>query len=144
MILIAGGLHYFYKRKSQETDLKYVARSCIGIQTVSFLTISFMTTCSTLVSGVAIWSGYEILMFWAMGSGYLNIISFDEMPIWSILALPAISLWISFHFYVNHRILHIKPLYDAFHSLHHRNVNVGRFRASPCTGLNICCISHRC
>ena len=129
MILVAGGLHYyFYKKQAQETDLKYVT-PFLHRKSDRFLFNNqlYDNMFYTLVSGVAIWSAYEVLMFWAMGSGYVNVIAFDDMPIWSILALPAISLWISFHFYVNHRILHIKPLYDAFHSLHHRNVNVGPF-----------------
>ena len=129
MLLVAGGLHYyFYKKQAQDTDLKYVT-PFLHRKSDRFLFNNqlYDNMFYTLVSGVAIWSAYEVLMFWAMGSGYINVITFDDMPIWSILALPAISLWISFHFYVNHRILHFKPLYDAFHSLHHRNVNVGPF-----------------
>jgi sterol desaturase/sphingolipid hydroxylase (fatty acid hydroxylase superfamily) len=29
------------------------------------------------------------------------------------------------HFYLNHRLLHLDPLYGWFHALHHRNVNTG-------------------
>ena len=129
MLLVAGGLHfYFYRRKAQKTDLKYVT-PFLHRNSDRFLFNNqlYDNMFYTMVSGVAIWSFFEVLMFWGMGAGYVNVISFSEMPIWSILALPLISLWISFHFYVNHRILHIKPLYDAFHSLHHRNVNVGPF-----------------
>ena len=129
MIVVAGGLHlYFYKRKAQETELKYVA-PFLHRNSDRFLFNNqlYDNMFYTLVSGVAVWSAFEILMYWAMGNGMITVISFDEMPIWSIVALPLISLWISLHFYVNHRILHIKPLYDAFHSLHHRNVNVGPF-----------------
>ncbi len=129
MVLVAGGLHYyFYKRQAQHTDLKYVT-PFLHRSSDRFLFNNqlYDNMFYTLVSGVAIWTAFEVLMFWAMGNGLMTVIAFDDMPIWSILALPLISLWISFHFYVNHRILHFKPLYDRFHSLHHRNVNVGPF-----------------
>ena len=126
--LVAGGLHYyFYHRRAQATELKYVspflskgARFLFGNQLADNMFY-------TLVSGVAIWSAYEALMFWAMGSGYIRLVRFEQSPIWTIAALPLISIWISFHFYFVHRLLHLNLLYDKFHVLHHRNVNIGPF-----------------
>ena len=128
MLLVAGGLHiYFYRYQAQGIDLKYVPQFLSKGSRFLFNNQLYDNMFYTLVSGVAIWSGYEILMFWAMGQGLVQTISFAEWPIWTMLALPVISLWISFHFYVVHRILHLKPFYERFHALHHRNVNVGPF-----------------
>jgi len=46
-------------------------------------------------------------------------------------------LWISFHFYWVHRLLHWPPIYRIAHSLHHRNTNVG-----PWSGLSMHPIEH--
>ena len=128
-LLVAGGLHYyFYTKRAQKTDLKYVpqflsksgSRFLFNDQLIDNMIWS-------IAGGVTIWSIYDSFMWWAMANGYVTVISFAASPIWTILALPLISIWISFHFYVNHRILHFKPLYDRFHVLHHRNVNIGPF-----------------
>lgn len=127
--LVAGGLHYFFfRRRAQGTDLKYTpkflhrpsGRFLFGDQLYDNMFY-------TMVSGVLFMTAYDVLMFWAMANGYVHAISFAESPIWVILALPMISLWISFHFYVVHRLLHFKFFYDRFHALHHRNVDVGPF-----------------
>ena len=41
------------------------------------------------------------------------------------------------HFYVNHRLLHVDPLYKWAHALHHRNVNTG-----PWSGISMHPIEH--
>ena len=126
--LVAGGLHYyFYHHKGQKTELKYVAPFLSRGERFLFGNQLYDNMFYTLVSGVAIWSAYEAFLFWAMGSGYVSLVTFRDAPIWTIAALPLISIWISFHFYFVHRLLHLKPLYEKFHALHHRNVNVGPF-----------------
>lgn len=126
--LVAGGLHYyFYHRRAQATELKYVAPFLSRGERFLFGNQLHDNMFYTLVSGVAIWSAYEAILFWAMGSGHIRIVRFSEAPVWTIAALPLISIWISLHFYFVHRLLHLKPLYERFHALHHRNVNVGPF-----------------
>lgn len=129
LVVVAGGLHYyFYRRRAQQTELKYTAKFLHRpSQRFLFNNQLYDNMFYTLVSGALIWSTYEVLMFWAMGNGMITLTSYGDNPIWTFAALPLISLWISFHFYLNHRILHFKPLYDRFHALHHRNVDVGPF-----------------
>ncbi|MCE2516960.1 MAG: sterol desaturase family protein [Alphaproteobacteria bacterium] len=129
LIVVAGGLHYyFYRRRGQQTELKYTSKFLHRpSERFLFNNQLYDNMFYTLVSGALIWSAYEVLMFWAMGNGMITLSSYGENPIWTFAALPLISLWISFHFYLNHRILHFKPLYDRFHALHHRNVDVGPF-----------------
>ena len=46
--------------------------------------------------------------------------------------------WIeSVHFYANHRLLHVDPLYKWAHALHHRNVNTG-----PWSGISMHPLEH--
>ena len=51
-----------------------------------------------------------------------------------ILAAPFIH---SVHFYLGHRLLHVRWLYKNFHALHHRNVEVG-----PWSGLAMHPVEH--
>ena len=116
-----------FSKKKQGTELKYVPsfmskgnRFLLNNQLLDNMFYA-------LVSGVLIWSCYEVLMFWAMANGYVQMITFKDHPIWFILALPMIFIWIAFHFYCVHRLLHIKFLYGPIHSLHHRNIATGPF-----------------
>ncbi|MDH3715129.1 MAG: sterol desaturase family protein, partial [Gammaproteobacteria bacterium] len=43
----------------------------------------------------------------------------------------------TFHFYLNHRLLRWPPLYHVAHALHHRNVNTG-----PWTGISMHPLEH--
>jgi len=125
---VTGLLHYyFYSLKAQNTDLKYVPQFLSKGSRFLFNNQVYDNLTWSIVSGVTIWTGYEILMMGAMASGAVQVIGFDQYPIWTILAMPLISIWISFHFYCVHRLLHFKPLYDRFHALHHRNINIGPF-----------------
>ena len=48
-----------------------------------------------------------------------------------------IPLWREVHFYAIHRLIHWPPLYQAVHSLHHRNTNPG-----PWSGLSMHPVEH--
>jgi sterol desaturase/sphingolipid hydroxylase (fatty acid hydroxylase superfamily) len=127
--LVASGLHYyFFHRRAQQTELKYLAQF-LHRKSPRFLFNNqlYDNIFHTMVSGALIWSGYEVLMFWGMGNGYVTVISFSDHPIWTLIALPLISMWGSLHFYFIHRLMHLKPVYDHVHALHHRNVNIGPF-----------------
>ena len=125
---VTGLLHYyFYSLKAQKTDLKYVPQFLSKGSRFLLNNQVYDNLIWSIGSGVAIWTGYEILMMMAMAKGYVQVITFEQYPIWTILAMPLISMWISFHFYCVHRLLHLKPLYDRFHALHHRNINIGPF-----------------
>jgi lathosterol oxidase len=139
LLVVAGGLHvYFYTLRSQETELKYVKPFLSrGGSRFNFQNQLHDNAFWSLGSGVLIWTGFEVLCLWAMGNGHIRAISFAEMPVWSVLALPAIFMWVSFHFYCVHRLLHTKLLYDWVHVLHHRNINVG-----PWSGLSMHPVEH--
>ncbi|MDA7598634.1 hypothetical protein N8835_01230 [Alphaproteobacteria bacterium] len=80
-----------------------------------------------LVSGVLVWSGFEVFMCWAMANDHVTLIAFRDHPIWFPLAFPLIFTWIAFHFYCVHHLLYVEFLYRWVHGLHHRNVATGPF-----------------
>jgi Delta7-sterol 5-desaturase len=139
MILVAGGLHWFFHQlKGQGDKLKYDGRelSKKGRQ-FSFGSQVKDNAFWTLSSGVGFWTLYEVLMFWAMGNGWAPVLSFESKPVWFLLLFLLTPVWISLHFYWVHRALHWDPFYKLAHALHHRNVNVG-----PWSGLSMHPIEH--
>lgn len=90
------------------------------------------------VSGVAVWSAYEVLFFrlWWLK---LTPVYYDwwSKPYYSAAWLLAIPIWREFHFYFIHRMIHWKPLYRWVHYLHHTNTNPG-----PWSGLAMHPVEH--
>ena len=76
-------------------------------------------------------------MWLAYANGFVPILAFSDNPIWFILLFPLIAVWEALHFYFTHRLLHWKPLYDRFHSVHHRNVTIG-----PWSGFSMHPVEH--
>ncbi len=134
LILVAGILHwFFYMRKIQGNKLRYDTRKLMfhGKQ-FSFGGQIRDNMFWSLSSGVGFWTAYEILIFWAMGNGYAPLLNPIGNPAFFVFLFLLTPLWISFHFYWIHRLLHYRPFYRLFHSVHHRNVNVG-----PWSGLSM-------
>ncbi len=128
LLVVAGGLHlWFYGIDAQGNLQKYDPRPMSARKNALFK-FGYQTWDNmfyALVSGVPIASAYEIAFRWLYANGALEILSFSGSTVWSILLFPLLLLWQSLHFYFVHRLLHWKPLYKAFHSVHHRNVNPG-------------------
>ena len=91
----------------------------------------------TCVSGVAVWTLYEIGLLWGYANRWLPSITFSEHPVWFVALFFLIPLWYAVHFYFVHRLLHWKPLYRLAHAVHHRNVNIG-----PWSGMSMHPIEH--
>ncbi len=91
----------------------------------------------TCVSGVTIWSAYEIGYFWGAANGYFRLLTFSESPLWFIGLFFLIPFVRETHFYFIHRIIHWPPLLRAVHSVHHRNPNPG-----PWSGMSMHPVEH--
>jgi hypothetical protein len=66
---VAGVLHYyFFARQQQGTELKYVPSFMSKGSRFLFNNQLLDNMCYALISGVLIWSAFEVLMFWAMGN----------------------------------------------------------------------------
>ncbi len=137
--VVAGGLHwFFYAAKRQGDQLKFDPRDLMrkGRQ----FTLGGQVRDNmfwTLTSGVATWTGFEVLMFWGMANGWFPVLPWAANPVWFIAIFLLTPVWISFHFYWVHRALHWGPLYKLAHALHHRNINVG-----PWSGLSMHPVEH--
>jgi sterol desaturase/sphingolipid hydroxylase (fatty acid hydroxylase superfamily) len=91
----------------------------------------------SLVSGCTVWSLYEALTLWAYASGVVQEVAWIDAPIYLTVMTIGFFFWSTFHFYLNHRLLHWPPLYRAAHQLHHRNVNTG-----PWSGISMHPLEH--
>lgn len=139
MILVAGGLHfYFYSARKQGDRLRYDTRDLSAKARVFTFGGQLRDNIFwTLASGVTTWTAYEALTLWAMANGYAPVLIWSDNPVWFVALFFLTPVWISFHFYWTHRLLHWPPLYRLAHALHHRNTNVG-----PWSGLSMHPVEH--
>lgn len=141
MIAIAGGLHaYFYMRKGQGLTLKFDKRG----QTRNNRNFLFSDQVKdnmfwSLVSGVPMLTAFQVVTMWLMANGYAPTLTLNSNPnpIWFVLGIILLPIWSAFHFYWVHRLLHVPFLYTRYHSLHHRNINIG-----PWSGLSMHPVEH--
>ena len=136
---VAGALHlYLYYWRAQGDRLKFDPRPLAdkGRQFTWGGQVRDNMFWS-LASGVTVWTGYEVLLFWAMGNGYAPVLTWEASPVWFVALFFLIPIWESFYFYWIHRLLHWPPLYRRVHALHHRNINVG-----PWSGLSMHPVEH--
>ena len=139
LILVAGGLHWwYYIHKGQENDTKFTQK-WLAKDDDKFLWRDQVKDNMfwSLISGVTIWSAYEVMTFWWYANGFVTYKSISEAPLYFILSIWGVMFWSTIHFYLNHRLLHWGPLFDISHELHHRNANTG-----PWTGISMHPIEH--
>ena len=138
-VVVAGSLHlYFHTLRKQGAQHRFMkpgaerknAKFTWGDQVLDNM---FWT----LASGVPVWSTYEVLYLWAYANGYLPALDWTNHSALLALAFVLTPLWLSFHFYWIHRLLHGRPLYRIAHSLHHRNVETG-----PWSGISMHPLEH--
>ncbi len=138
-IAVYGAWHmWLYGWRKQGTAFKY-NRNWPSEKSTVFLfnNQTYDNMFWTLVSGVPIWTCYELLLLWAYANGFAPMINPAENP-WVFAAVFFLVPFIhEVGFYFAHRTLHWPPLYRLAHSLHHRNVNPG-----PWSGLSMHPIEH--
>ncbi len=139
MFAIAGGLHwYFYMRKGQGKNLKFDHRD----QTKNNRNFLFSNQVKdnmfwSMTSGVAQVTLFQVVTMWLMANNIAPVMPIASNPIWFVLGFLLLPIWSAFHFYWVHRLLHIPFFYKNFHSLHHRNINIG-----PWSGLSMHPVEH--
>ncbi|WOH52477.1 sterol desaturase family protein [Bradyrhizobium sp. sBnM-33] len=138
-VLVYGGFHtLLYIQRRQQTDFKYNAKwpdpdnsaFMFGSQTAENV---FLTMCS----GVPVWTVYEVFAWWMFANGYISYLDLQQHPVYFIALLLLVPMWASLHFYLIHRLIHIRPLYHIIHKVHHKNVNPG-----PWSGLSMHTFEH--
>ena len=83
-------------------------------------------------SGIIIWTIFENVFCFLWASGRLPYVPDSALLTQKgatgfLLAMMAVPVWRSVHFYFAHRLLHFGPLYQQVHSLHHRNTDIEPF-----------------
>lgn len=139
VVLVTSAWHgWLYVQRSQGTDYKFNDR-WLATDNPTFLFNNQLhdNLFWTLLSGVPVWTAYEVLMLWAFANGYLPSVDWGAHPIYCALLLLATPLWQELHFYLVHRLIHWRPLYQTVHYLHHKNMNPG-----PWSGLAMHPIEH--
>ncbi len=138
-VLVYSTWHlYLYVFKGQGTDYKYTTRpQAKNNRIFTFNNQVYDNMFWTLASGVTIWSAYEVVTLWAYANGLLPFVDLRTNPVWFVVLLLLVPAIREFHFYLTHRLLHWKPLYELAHKLHHRNVNPG-----PWSGMSMHPVEH--
>ena len=137
-ILVYGAWHmWLYVWRKQGTAFKYNRQWPKESSAFLFGNQTYDNMFFTLVSGVPIWTAYEVLLLWAYANGIAPMISFSGHPVGFIALFFLVPFIHEVGFYFAHRLLHVQLLYEAAHKLHHRNVNPG-----PWSGLSMHPIEH--
>ncbi len=137
-IMVYGAWHlWFYVWRKQGTEFKYNRQWPRESSIFLFGNQTYDNMFHTLVSGVPIWTAYEVLLLWAYANGYAPMISYAEHPLGFIVVFFLVPFIHEVGFYFAHRLLHWPPLYRVAHKLHHRNTNPG-----PWSGLSMHPIEH--
>jgi sterol desaturase/sphingolipid hydroxylase (fatty acid hydroxylase superfamily) len=138
-IVFYGTWHYrLYSRRSQGTKFKYNPswprehdeRFLFGRQTRS-------NVFWALGSGIPIASAYMVLTLWAQATGIAPVTTWQSSPVYCTVLMLVLVFFHAVHFYVFHRLLHVKPLYRTVHYLHHQSINPG-----PWSGLAMHPVEH--
>ena len=127
VLIVAGGLHlWLFTFKGQGDEEHYDKRPMMKNARLFHFNDQVLDNMFwTLAGSVPVGTLWECLLLWAYANGYATMISFAENPVWFIGLLLIIPVWSGFHFYFQHRMMHIEPLYRWFHSWHHKNSNTG-------------------
>jgi sterol desaturase/sphingolipid hydroxylase (fatty acid hydroxylase superfamily) len=114
-----------YIRRAQGNHFKYNAKFpgdaksdvfWFGSQSIDSILRCFVT-------GVPIWTAYQVGIFYAFANGYMPWLTFAD-NFWYLLALGfLVPIWHEFHFFCIHRLIHTPFLYKWVHSVHHNSVN---------------------
>jgi len=128
IFVVAGGLHlYFHVFKLQGTERRYESRELQRDNPRFFLRDQVKDNLFwTMISGVPVWTAYEVFFFWAMANNHLPYyLEWRNHPVSFVLIFLMIPFFQSLHFHLVHRLLHWKPLFRIAHEVHHRNVILG-------------------
>ena len=137
--LVAGGLHLrLYLQRAQGIDYKYTDKWLAkGDKRFMFGSQTWDNIFWNLASGCVIWTAYEAVTLWAYSNHIIPSLDFRAHPVYGVFMMVAIVYIRYSHFFFVHWLIHWKPLYNACHYLHHKNINVG-----PWSGLSMHPLEH--
>ena len=137
--LYFGAFHYrLYMQRSQGVDYKFNPRwPSTNSKKFMFGNQNLDNIFLTFASGVTIWTLFEVGLLWLAANGFVTVIDARENIVYFIAMILLVHLWRDLHFYLIHRLIHVKPLYAIAHKVHHKNINPG-----PWSGLAMHPIEH--
>ena len=138
-LVVAGGLHlFFFTFRKQGQKLKFDHRQELGKgKLFTFDNQLYDNMFWTLTSGALVWTGYEVLYFWGVANQVIPVLGFSSHPVAFVAWLLVLPTLLSVHFFFIHRLLHFPVLYERFHRLHHRNIQIG-----PWAGMSMHPVEH--
>jgi lathosterol oxidase len=138
-LLVTGGLHlFFFTFRKQGSKLKFDHRQQLDKSKLfTFNNQLYDNMFWTLTSGTLVWTSYEVLYFWGVANQVIPVLEFSSQPAAFIAWLLLLPALLSAHFYLIHRVLHWPVLYERFHRLHHRNIQIG-----PWAGMSMHPVEH--
>ena len=138
VFLYAGFFHlYFYTFKKQQNNFKYNPKFLEKNSKFLFGDQVKDNFFWVFVSAVPIWTIYEIITYWIFAIELIYYIDWEIYPIYLSILFFLVPVLRDIHFYITHRILHLKFMYRIAHKVHHNNVNPG-----PWSGLAMHPIEH--
>jgi len=137
--IVYGTFHFvLYIKKMHGSDRKYHPEwEPVNTKNFTFKRQVWDNIFWSNVSGLTVWTAYEVLYTWLAANGRLPMVSFKENPVWFIALFFIVVLFREVHFYLIHRLIHWGPLFRYIHSLHHRNHSV-----APWSGMSMHPIEH--
>ncbi len=114
-----------YRARAQGTRFKYNAKFPEDVPNKAFWFNSqnIEGYLRTFLTGVPIWTAYEVICLWASANGVGWWVSFADHPVWLFVLGLLVPMIHEIHFYCVHRLIHWPPLYRMVHSIHHNSVN---------------------
>jgi sterol desaturase/sphingolipid hydroxylase (fatty acid hydroxylase superfamily) len=140
VLIVYGALELrLYVNRAQGNHFKYNAKwpSEQPSDVFMFKSQNIDNIIRTFVSGVPIWTAYEVLGLWCYANGYGLWGTFAQHPIWFAVFAFVLPLYHEVHFYCVHRLIHVPILYKWIHSVHHNSVN-----PSPWSSLSMHPVEH--
>jgi len=125
--IVYGGYHLvLYTLKLHGSDRKYHPQwQAKNSRRFLFKNQVLDNVFRTCLVGSLSWTAYEAAYFRLAANGRIPTPAWAEHPLWFVALFFLIPLWREAHFYAIHRLIHIKPLMRAIHSVHHKNPNPG-------------------
>ena len=140
ILIVFGALELrLYVKRRQGTRFKYNGRFPADhpSDVFYFRSQTLDNALRTFLSGLPIWTAYEILMLWAWANDIGPWTTFASNPVWFIVFALVLPLLHEVHFYCIHRLIHVPVLYKWIHSVHHNSLN-----PSPWSSLSMHPLEH--
>ena len=141
--LVYGGWHLrLYVRKAQGADYKYSNKWLARDNPIFLFKNQVLDNLFwALVSGVPMWTAYEVVTLWGYANHFWPYVDWSAHPLYCVLLMCVIPMIRDVHFFAIHRLIHWGPLYRWIHSVHHNSVNPSPWSSLSSTRTPmVCCL----